>query len=81
MIEERNPVRSVIRGAPHAAVVEADVGDVRLTRDARHGAGASSPRRADLAPSHPRGGIDMSGGRGRLEGEGSDSKKGERKGR
>ncbi len=52
VVEERPPRRPVVGGAPHAAVVETDVEDVRLARHAVKRPGAARARRADLAPVH-----------------------------
>ena len=52
VVEQRHPVGAVVGRAPDAAVVEADVEDVRLAGDAGQRAGASGARRADVAPAH-----------------------------
>ena len=51
-VEDRLPVRAVVGRAPHAAVVEADVRHVRLTRHAGHGARTARTCGSDLAPVH-----------------------------
>ncbi len=52
VIEQRRPRRAEVRGAPHAAVIEADVEDVGLAGDAGERARASRARRTDRAPVH-----------------------------
>ena len=49
-VEQRGPGAPVIRGAPHAAVIDADVEQVGLTRHARRGHRAAAAKRADRAP-------------------------------
>src|SRR5438094_717923 len=65
-VEEWVPRRAIVGRPPDAAVVETDIGDVRLTRHAGDGAGATGARGADGAPVHSRvdfGGLRASGGR------------------
>src|SRR5205823_14207306 len=51
-VEEGMPCRSVVRGSPNAAIVEADVGDVRLAWYAGNSAGATGAAGPDRAPVH-----------------------------
>ena len=52
VIEERNPGGPVIGGAPDAAVIEADIEDIRLAGHARKRARAAGPGRPDGPPVH-----------------------------
>ena len=54
VVEEGMPGGTVVGRPPDTAVVEADVGDVRLARDTGHRASASGPGGADLTPTHLR---------------------------
>ena len=52
VVEDRHPVGAVVGGAPHAAVVEADVEHVGLAGHAVEGARAPGAGRTDRAPVH-----------------------------
>src|SRR5262249_2221669 len=52
IVEDRLPCRTVVGGAPHAAVVEPDIEYVRLARHAGERACAACAGRADLPPLH-----------------------------
>jgi len=49
-VEQRRPGAPVIRGPPYAAVIDADVEQVGLTRHARRRHRAAAAKRADRAP-------------------------------
>ena len=57
IVEDRLPRRTVVGGAPHAAVVEPDIEHVRLARHARERARAARAGRADVPPLHRGGAI------------------------
>ena len=50
VVEDRRPDAAGVVGPPDAAVVHADVEDVRLAGDADRGDGASAAERADAPP-------------------------------
>src|SRR5581483_1699789 len=52
IVEYRLPRRTVVGGAPQAAVIESDVEQVRLGRHAGERTRAAAARRADLPPLH-----------------------------
>src|SRR5258706_13488235 len=52
IVEDRLPGVAVVGGFPDAAVVDADVEDVRLARDAYRDGSAAAAEWADHAPSH-----------------------------
>ena len=52
LVEQRQPVGTVVRGAPDAAVVESDVGHVGLRRHAGDRAAATGAAGANLPPLH-----------------------------
>jgi hypothetical protein len=54
VVKNRTPIRTVVRGAPHAAIVEADVKHVRLGGHTRQRARAPGAHGTDLSPVHGR---------------------------
>src|SRR5205807_9234897 len=50
VVEEGEPDTPGVGALPHAAVVDADVEDVRLRRNAHRGHGSAAAERADVAP-------------------------------
>src|SRR3954467_11923300 len=57
-VEQRKPRGAVVGGPPYTTVIEADVEDVRLTRNARQRTRAASTHRSNRAPLHAGRGID-----------------------
>ena len=51
-VEQRHPGRAIVGRAPHAAIVEADIENVRLARHSSKRPSASGARRSNRAPMH-----------------------------